>query len=156
MCDDPEDDLTTLAPIAPGPQGGTEPALDHRVDRLRLPPLAVFRLEAAELLPHPATPPPDRRLLRRPSPLRRDDRADAIRLPDVLMNPLAIVVGVSQQRPDPRATGGVLDRRLELLQVRAGTAAGDGGQHHVTLTVGDEDDLRVLGVSRFLGTTTGL
>src|SRR5262245_29323374 len=105
MCDYSEDDLATLAPIAPRPQGGAEPALDHRIDRLRLPPLAVFRLEAVELLPHPATPPPGGRLLRRPSPLRRDDRADAVHVPGVLMDPLAIVVGVSQQRPDPRPTG---------------------------------------------------
>src|SRR5690349_3498776 len=39
MCDDPEDDLAALAPVRPRPQGGTEATFDHRVDRLRLPPL---------------------------------------------------------------------------------------------------------------------
>src|SRR5262245_15270724 len=119
MCDDPEDDLTALAPIGPRPQGGTETALDHRVDRLRLPPLAVFRPEGLPPPSHPATPLPGRWLLRRPPALRRDDRADTIGLPDPLMDPFRVVVGIRQQRPDPRAAGRVLDRRLEPLQVRA-------------------------------------
>src|SRR6185312_3994453 len=76
MCDNPEDDLTAFAPIGPRPQGGTEAALDHRVDRLRLPPLAVFGLEPGELLSDPSAPPAGRWLRRRPPALRRDDRAD--------------------------------------------------------------------------------
>src|SRR5262245_54186028 len=84
MCDDQEDDLTALAPIGPCPQGGTEAPLDHRVDRL--PPLAVFGLEPVELLSHPSTPPASRWLLRRAPPLRRDDRADAVVLPGLLMH----------------------------------------------------------------------
>src|SRR4051812_32162646 len=46
MCDDPKGDLAALAPIAPRPQRGAEPPLDHRVDRLRLPPLAVLGLQS--------------------------------------------------------------------------------------------------------------
>src|SRR6516165_6535702 len=92
MCDNPEDDLAALTPIGPRPQSGAQPALDHRVDRLRLPPLSVFRLEVVQLLSHPATPPPDRWLLRRSPALRRDDRADAVGLPDMLMDPLRVVV----------------------------------------------------------------
>ena len=84
--------------------------------------------EVAPPLSHPATPPADRWLLRRPPPLRRDDRADAVGPPDMLMDPLRVVVGVAQQRPDPSATDCVPDGRLELLQVRGGAAAGDGGQ----------------------------
>src|SRR5262249_61349500 len=91
MCNDPEDDFAALAPIGPRPQCGAQAALDHRVDRLRLPPLTVFRLEVVQLLSHPATPPPDRRLLRRPPALRRDDRADALGLADVLMHPPRVI-----------------------------------------------------------------
>src|SRR4051812_45187956 len=83
MCDDPEDDLTALAPITPCPQRRPHPPLDHRVDRLRLPPLAILRL--VQPLPHPSPPLPGRRLLRRPAPLRRDQGADAVG-PDVLVD----------------------------------------------------------------------
>src|SRR5205823_1445215 len=120
MCDNPEDDLTTLAPVSPRPQRRAEPALDHRVDRLRLPPLAVLGLELGEPLLHPPAPLPDRWLLRRPAPLRGDDRADPVRPPDPLVDPLGVVVGVRQQGADPRPAGRVPQRRPELPQVRPG------------------------------------
>src|SRR5579871_6973607 len=101
MCDDPEDDLAALTPIVPRPQRRAQPPLDHRVDRLRLPPLAVLRLEPPELRLHPPSPPPGRRLVRGPAARRGDQRPDAIHLPDMLMDPLAVEVGVGQQRPDP-------------------------------------------------------
>src|SRR5690348_6503569 len=105
MCDDPEDDLAALAPVRPRPQSGTEATFDHRIDCLRLPPLAVSRPEVLPPLSHPATPLPGRWLLRRPPALRRDDRPDAVVLPDPLMDPLRVEVGIGQQRPDPRAAG---------------------------------------------------
>src|SRR5437868_3328319 len=118
MCDDPKDGLATLAPIAPRPQRGAEPALDHRIDRLRLPPLTVLLL--VEPSPHPSPPLPGRRPLRGPAPLRRDQGAYPVG-PDVLVDPLAVEVGVGQQRPDPRPADGLPQRRPEQHQVRGGT-----------------------------------
>src|SRR4051794_24008909 len=114
MCDNTEDDLTALTPVIPRPQRGAESSLDHAVDGLRLPPLAVLGFEPGELPLHPTAPPPLRWLLRRPPPLRRDDRADAVGLPHPLVDPLGIEVGVPQQGPDPRPPGRVLQRRPEL------------------------------------------
>src|SRR5690242_195935 len=99
MCDDPKDDFAALAPIAPRPKRRAESPLDHRVDRLRLPSLPIFLLVEPPL--HLPPPPPGRRLLRRPASLRRDQGADAGG-PDVLVDPLAVEVGVGQQRTDPR------------------------------------------------------
>src|SRR4029079_19764588 len=115
---DPEDDLAALTPVAPRPQRGAESSLDHAVDGLRLPPLAVLRLEPGELLFHPPPPSPGRPLLRRPTPLRRDDRADAVGLPHPLVDPLGVEVGVRQERPDPRPPARILQRGAELSQVR--------------------------------------
>ena len=154
MCDAPEDDLAALAPITPRPQRRAQPPLDHRVDRLNLPPLTVLLL--VEPLLHPPPPLPGRRLPRRPAPLWRDQGADAVFLPDVLVDPLAVEVGVGQQRPDPRPAGGPLQRRLEQDQVRGRPPAGFGRQDQMAPAVGDQHDLRVFGVSRFLRATSGL
>jgi hypothetical protein len=155
MCDDPEDDLTALAPIAPRPQRRAQPPLDHRVDRLRLPPLTVLRLEPPQRRPHPPPPPPGRRLLRRASSRRGDQCPDAVDLPDVLVDPLAVEVGIGQQRPDPGAAGGLLQRRLEQDQVRGGAPAGHRPQHQMGAAVGHQHDLRILGVGRLLRTCPG-
>src|SRR3954447_11277672 len=117
MRNHPEDDLAALAPIGPRPQRRAEPPLDHAVDGLRLPPLAVLGPEPGELPLYPSPPLPHRRLLRRTAPLRGDDRADRIRLPDLLVHPLGVEIGIGQQGPDPRPARRLLQRRPELPQV---------------------------------------
>src|SRR5579875_807951 len=114
-----EDDLTALAPIGPRPQGGTEAALDHRVDRLRLPPLAVPLPQVLPPLPHPAAPIPGRWLLRGPPALRWDDGTHPKGLPGLLMDPFRVAVGIGQQRPDPHADHHVVGhpRVLAILHI---------------------------------------
>src|SRR5262249_20449389 len=93
MGDDPKDDLAALVPRAPRPRRRAPAPLHHAVDRLSLPPLTI--LLPVESLLHPPPPPPGRRLVRRPPALRRDQGADAVG-PDVLVDPLAVEVGVGQ------------------------------------------------------------
>ena len=72
------------------------------------------------------------------------------------MHPLGVVVGVGQKRPDPRPPRRLLQRRLELHQVRSRPPAGSRREHHRGVTIGHQHDLGVLRVSRFLRPTPGL
>src|SRR5271165_7367643 len=140
MCNGPQDDLAALAPVLPRPQRRAEPPLDHRVDRLRLPPLPVLPLVLAEPLLHPPPPTARRRLVGGPPALRRDDRADAMR-PDAAVDPLGIEIGVGQQRTDPGAADGLAQRPPELHQVGPRAAPRHGGEDHVASAIDHEDDL---------------
>ena len=68
--------------------------------------------------------------------------------PDAAVDPLGVEVRVGQKGLDPSAADGLLQRRIELHQVRARPATGHGSEDHVAGAIDHEDDLREFGVSR--------
>lgn len=131
MCYGLQDGFAAPALVVPRPQRGAQPPLDHRVDRLRLPPLP--------LLP----------LVGRPPALRSDDGPDALG-PDAAVDPLGIEVRIGQERPDPGPADGLHQGCPELHQVRPRAPTRHRGQDQVAGAIDHEDDLRVRGISRLL------
>ena len=132
MCDGPQDDLAALAPIPPRTQRRAEPPLDHRVDRLHLPPLAVLALVPREPLLHP------------PPPLARGGLSDGrprvggmiVRMPwdrTPAWTHSASKSASASSVLDPGPAGRLPQRRAELHQVRARAPAGHRRQDQVAL-----------------------
>ncbi len=149
MCYGSQHGLAALALVFPRTQCGSQSPLDHRVDRFHLPALPILLFVPTEPLLHPSPPAARRWLVRRPPARWRDDSANAMR-PDAAMNPFGVEVRVGQKRPDPSTADGLLQRRIELHQVRARSSTGYCRQDHVAGAIDHEDDLGELGVSRDL------
>lgn len=110
MCDDSEDDLAALAPLAPA--HGAEPCRRLIIELTVSDSHRLAECLLVEPMPQPSPPLPGRWVVRRAAALRRDQGADAVR-PDVLMDLRAAEAGVGQERPDLSPTGGLLQCRLE-------------------------------------------
>jgi hypothetical protein len=124
-----QDDLSALHPVAAGPQGRAEQAIDHRFDGLDLPPLPVLAYVKSKSLFHHSPPMSCGRLVRRPHSHRWNDRACASGSYSE-MDPLGVEVGVSQQCADPRSEDCLTERRPEPHQTGIWTAARHRRQDH--------------------------
>src|SRR5512144_234315 len=139
MCNGSQAGLAALTFVAPRTKSRAQSPLEHRVDGLHLPSLPIFGLIPSEPLLHASPPAARRQLVSWSSPLRRDDRPNAMRA-DAAMDPLGVEVRVGQQCADSSAVNGLAQSGTELHQVRTWPSTGDCGEDHVTAAVDHQDN----------------
>ena len=149
MGQDPQTDLAVLAVIIARPECGTEVALEHRVDGLRLPPLTIKDFREVRLHQLAVATPHDPWLAVGTGTTAVGGRNDTANVPAATeaVEAFRLVAGIPQQGPQGLVGQRVPDGRAGFRQIGLGAAVNAPAQDQM---VGGIPDRRELGIAAFI------